>query len=394
MQTTATYSPEDNKLRLYSPSRLDSETYTRVKQAGFIYAPKQGLFVAPMWTPHREDFLIDLCGAIDDEDRSLVERAEERSERFGEYSDNRAADAESAHKTVAAIADGIPFGQPILIGHHSERRARRDAQRIEDEMRRAVKMWDTATYWTDRAAGAIRHAKHKQQPAVRARRIKGLEADQRRYERSRKEADMWLKLWTECANEQDKSLQADVALRIAGMCHLRLPRKAGDREDFTQNPSAYDALRGSYPNLYAPRTVDEVLTAALHTFPRMMTHDDRWLTHILHRLTYERAMLAASGGTAADQTKPEKHGACRCWASPRGGWSYIQKVNKVSVTVLHTYGNGGKSFKCIMPFDKLTGLMTAADVEAKRDAGALVEAAEGIGFFLNIPQPQPAQLST
>ena len=77
MTYTATYSPEDNKLRLYSSTRLDRELYARVRRAGFIYAPKQELFVAPMWTPEREDFLIELCGEIDDEDKSLVERAEE-----------------------------------------------------------------------------------------------------------------------------------------------------------------------------------------------------------------------------------------------------------------------------------------------------------------------------
>jgi len=53
MTYTATYSPEDNKLRLYSSSRLDAETYARVRGAGFIYAPKQELFVAPMWTHGR-----------------------------------------------------------------------------------------------------------------------------------------------------------------------------------------------------------------------------------------------------------------------------------------------------------------------------------------------------
>lgn len=42
---SATYSPEDNKLRLYPAGCLDSETYARVKAAGFIHAPKQGLFV-------------------------------------------------------------------------------------------------------------------------------------------------------------------------------------------------------------------------------------------------------------------------------------------------------------------------------------------------------------
>lgn len=72
MSYTATYSPEDNKLRLYSTTRLDRETYARVKAVGFIWAPKQDLFVAPMWTPIREDLLIELVGEIDDEDRSLV----------------------------------------------------------------------------------------------------------------------------------------------------------------------------------------------------------------------------------------------------------------------------------------------------------------------------------
>jgi len=98
MTYTATYSPEDNKLRLYSSTRLDRELYARVRGAGFIYAPKQELFVAPMWTPEREDFLIELCGEIDDEDKSLVERAEERADLFVDYKDKRISDAEHAQE--------------------------------------------------------------------------------------------------------------------------------------------------------------------------------------------------------------------------------------------------------------------------------------------------------
>ncbi|ENC4272620.1 DUF3560 domain-containing protein, partial [Escherichia coli] len=47
----ATYSPDDNKLRLYAASRLDPETYKKVHDAGFRWAPRQALFVAPAWTP-------------------------------------------------------------------------------------------------------------------------------------------------------------------------------------------------------------------------------------------------------------------------------------------------------------------------------------------------------
>jgi len=65
---------------------------------------------------------------------------------------------------VSAIADNIPFGQPILVGHHSERRARRDAEKIENGMRKAVKLWETSEYWAQRAKGAINHAKYKDLP--------------------------------------------------------------------------------------------------------------------------------------------------------------------------------------------------------------------------------------
>lgn len=51
----ATYSPDDNKLRLYASLRLDEETYSLINKAGFRWAPKQKLFVAPAWTPGRED---------------------------------------------------------------------------------------------------------------------------------------------------------------------------------------------------------------------------------------------------------------------------------------------------------------------------------------------------
>lgn len=173
---------------------------------------------------------------------------------------------------------------------------------------------------------------------------------------------MWLKLWTDCANESDKDLQAKVALRIARMCRLHLPRKADDREDFDGNPSAYDALTGGFPNLYAPRTLDEVLTVVLNSYPRRIPHYVRWINHLENRIAYEKAMLAEAGGTVTDKIGPQKGGACQCWASHRGGWSYIQKVNQVSVSILRNYSDGGRPFSQTIPFDELTGMMTAAEV--------------------------------
>jgi len=60
-------------------------------------------------------------------------------------------------------------------------------------MRRAINLWETSEYWQRRAAGAIAHAKYKELPAVRARRIKKLEAEQRKVQRDHdRQGSCWL----------------------------------------------------------------------------------------------------------------------------------------------------------------------------------------------------------
>lgn len=378
---TATYSPEDNKLRLYAVSRLPRELYDEVKSHGFKWAPKQELFVAPMWTPEREDFLLSLVDEIEDEDKSLVDRAEQRADRFEDYSDRRRDDAHRAREAVSAIADNIPLGQPILVGHHSERHARRDAERIENGMRRAVQMWSQSEYWRQRAAGAIRHAKYKERPDVRARRIRTIEADKRKQERAKVEAEKHLAAWSK------EGLTHDEALAISNHCYLLLPRKEGDRPDFSGQPTAYGALTNDHPTLYAPRSLEEVVAHALATFPRLIARAERWIAHYDNRLTYERAMLDEQGGTVTDRKGPERGGGVRCWCSPGygKGWSYIQKVNKVSVTVLDNWGNGGRNFTRTIRFDDLKAVMSAAEVSQAKEAGRLHETDDGLGFYLDEP---------
>lgn len=379
---SATYSPDDNKLRLYASTRLDRETYERVKAAGFAWAPRQELFVAPMWTPAREDLLLELAGEIGDEDTSLVERAADRAERFGDYAEKRAADADHAHRAVEAITEGIPLGQPILVGHHSERRARKDQERIEAGMRRAVRMWETSGYWKSRAAGAIRAVKYKERPDVRARRIKGLEADQRKHERERREAEKFLTAWRKIGQTNDPDAMLRRALLVANYDHSSqcfpladYPRQP-PASQYEGRMSLWSALDGGV--ITAIQAVD--LAAPAHE--RAIARHDRWLAHIANRLEYERAMLAESGGTVADRTGPERGGACRSWASPRGGWSFIRAVNRVTVTIHDNRGYGGGNFRRIIRLDEIQALMTAAEVQAARNAGTLMEVKGGCGFVL------------
>jgi hypothetical protein len=64
------------------------------------------------------------------------ERIEARLEKRRQWMASRQLQAESAFKAARAIGDNIPFGQPILVGHHSERRHRSDLAKIDSAMRR------------------------------------------------------------------------------------------------------------------------------------------------------------------------------------------------------------------------------------------------------------------
>ena len=372
---TATYSPDDNKLRLSSATRLDRDVYDRVKASGFAWAPKQDQFIASMWTPTRADLCIELAGEIGDEDSSLIDRAEERADRFDDYRDKRTDEAERATAQARRVADGIPFGQPILVGHHSERHARKDAERIQSGMRKAVQAFDTADYWKRRAVAAIQHAKYKERPDVRARRIKTIEADKRKQERTRAESLGFLSQW----DTEPMTMEHATAIANQDYCSRCYPLAEYPRDppasQYEGHTSLWSALTDGIVNAEQARG----LAREMHA--RVVAFSGRWIEHYDNRLAYERAMLADAGGTIADKTGPEKGGAVRCWVG-RGTWVYIQKVNKISVTLLDNWGIGGANFTRTVPFDKLAGVMTAAQVEQQRAAGLLVELANKTGFTL------------
>lgn len=302
--TTATYSPDDNKIRIYPVARLDADTFARVKAAGYIWAPKQECFVAPMWTPGRADLAVELAGEIEDEDRTLLERAEDRADRFDGYGTNRAQDADRAHRAVASISGHIPFGQPILVGHHSEARARKDAERIENNMRKAVKAFETSEYWTRRAAGAIAAAKYKERPGVRARRIKTIEADRRKVERDRARLAEAVRLHKLAATlaAQGKADSARAALGLAAST-FSLSRCFA-LADYPRQPPAsqYEGPQSLWSAVDGNViTYAQAAELAEQAAARYEPHAARWLEHYDFRLAYERAMLAEQTGQTIEQ---------------------------------------------------------------------------------------------
>lgn len=80
------------------------------------------------------------------------ERREARADRLRGWADSREVKAHTAFAQVSRIADSIPFGQPILVGHHSEGRARSDQRRIDNGMSKGVEHTRKAESMNSRAA--------------------------------------------------------------------------------------------------------------------------------------------------------------------------------------------------------------------------------------------------
>jgi len=78
---------------------------------------------------------------------SRIERLESRAAKAEQESDSR-------YKKSKELADRIPFGQPILVGHHSEKRARRDQEKIHADMGRSVAASKKAEVLKDRVKAA------------------------------------------------------------------------------------------------------------------------------------------------------------------------------------------------------------------------------------------------
>ena len=177
----STYSPDDDKLRIYS-GYVSAELFEALRKEGFQRAPIQGCFFA-VWTPWREDVAVALGGAIKDDAEDMFARAEAKEERLSTYADNAARRAGEAARASERAVEGIPLGQPVLVAHYSEGMHRRALKRARDAASKAVKESRRSDYWAERASASVAHAKRKYAPPAILRRLNKLEAARRKQQK-------------------------------------------------------------------------------------------------------------------------------------------------------------------------------------------------------------------
>ena len=306
----ATYSPEDNKLRLYTSVWLGKEDYQLLSDMGFKWAPKQQL-IFTHWTPKREDICLLLAGTIEPEETTLVERAEDRAARFDGYQSNRLRDANSYQMAAARISERFEAGQPILISHHSEKKARSDKSKMERAQANAVQQLNTANYWSYRAEGVERHANYKADPAVRSNRIKTLLTELRGEQRILNDFQIGLKTWQKIAAVEDKIKRHEAIAYYAGMGTGKIR--------FAPNNMWSDIRDGKIEH-------DQALQVCMGSMVRALEGKNRYrvINHLLNRLGYERSELGDVSRFDGDMTAViiqgflREHGAHKPTAKKEG----------------------------------------------------------------------------
>lgn len=123
---------------------------------------------------------------IDDTPRDVAEvkadraeRLDNRAERLTAKAERNASEAERRFQAADHYAERFAGGQPILVGHHSERSARVAQKRIDQNERAGHAAAGKAEYAARAAAVVGREEARRERPDVIIRRIDRLEAELR-----------------------------------------------------------------------------------------------------------------------------------------------------------------------------------------------------------------------
>lgn len=80
------------------------------------------------------------------------EKQEAKRQRYLDRAQSARTESRSLNKRASDMASIIPMGQPILVGHHSEKSDRRYRGRISDTFGKAYEASKKADYYADKAA--------------------------------------------------------------------------------------------------------------------------------------------------------------------------------------------------------------------------------------------------
>jgi len=146
---------EENKTPL-----ADGEKYISIEGGGFFPSSNKELFLSGMAeikkikATRQKPVVYDVADFQPDDEKvkKYQERQEAKAERFQELAEKAEKESDNRYKAAKQIGDFIPMGQPILVGHHSEGRHRRDLYKIDTNMRKSIEADEKAKYYAEKVA--------------------------------------------------------------------------------------------------------------------------------------------------------------------------------------------------------------------------------------------------
>lgn len=295
------------------------------RQHGFRYSRSVGIYLPQSRDKAPKQWKIDGCAAalreaghnvsieIEAAPRPAEEAHADRRARLEQRAENLTAKADR-HQQIAdqraaaadQISDMIPMGQPILVGHHSERRHRRDLERMHGHHRAAIEHGSITADASRRAEVAAANATGRVNVGAVQRRIKKHEAEIRKYDR----------MLTACV-VSGRKLKAEAIGRVVGcpVCHTE--HEVGPDSLFPEHGAATGAHRERIETAksYAVEEVrydQDRLSAAQSAGAKVWGPDD-----------FDRAQVKVGRVYAS------------CWVNRAG--AQVVRVNAKSVTVKTQY---------------------------------------------------------
>lgn len=195
---------------VHDTDRGDTEANAALKAAGFKWSRNLGAWYLPRtWgEATRNQRVKQLEAKLGDRltverqtgprksaaerDAETRERAAARAERMDSRAEKRSAEAERRLEAsdLREEKSGIPFGQPILVGHHSERRHRRALEKAHANLGKGVEAQRDAERASEAAERARRTAAGNESKVTIGNRIERNEALLRKLEREKRNPDM------------------------------------------------------------------------------------------------------------------------------------------------------------------------------------------------------------
>jgi len=120
---------------------------------------------------------------VEQQEADLAERMDDRSDRLADRADKHAGAAAVTRRKADAVFDNIPFGQPMMPGHHSYRSDRNRREGARNNLGRSFEQADHAAELSRRSDTAAAHMGARHNPVTVGNRIEQLETQRRAVQR-------------------------------------------------------------------------------------------------------------------------------------------------------------------------------------------------------------------